>query len=701
METLESTFKITAEVVLEPNLCSYFTDRDLSEIGRWVSDNYERDCASRVDWVARNQTSMNLAMQVQKQKTFPWPDCSNITFPLVTIAALQFSARAYPAIVNGRNVVSARVIGEDPTGIANKVATKIGRHMSWQLLEQDENWEEGQDRALVSTAITGISWKKTYQCGTLRHPVSEFVFCQDLVLDYWAKSVETCAVKTHIIPMYRNDIRERMLRGTFCDYTAAPWFTGPAQVSLDTTEKDNRSGLSVPQANSNTPFILLEQHCWLDLDCDGYAEPYIITIEKETAKVLRIVTRFDRMEDVEFTQSGEIVRIKATEYFTKVPFIPSPDGSIMDIGFGTLLGPLNESVNAAINQLFDAATLSITAGGFLGRGAKIRGGTYSFKPFDWQRVDSPGDDLRKSIVPLPVREPSGVMFQLLGLLIEYSNRIAGATDMMAGENPGQNTPAQTANSMVEQGQKIYSAIFKRIWRSMKQEFKKLKNINAVYLPARQDFGDGEFIYREDYTLAVFVVPVADPTITSDGAKYAKARLLREAAASAAGYNRDEVEKLYLKSLGFDQIEAIFPGTANSEPPPPDIKLQIQQLKNENAAADRELKELTLASSMQETIKLNEAKIILLTAQTEKLLVEADEAPNQNRINAFRASIEAMRERNSQLNADADRILEGLTNERDTADRSRGNVSGMEVPPDDTTTIPMVRNPPGVIEGELG
>lgn len=688
MERLDCKITINPDTIASPNLCDQFTERDLDAIGRWVLENYNRDCQSRVAWVQRNQTSMNLAMQVQREKTFPWPNCSNITFPLVTIAALQFSARAYPAIVNGRSVVGTRVIGEDPEGLINALAQKIGRHMSWQLLEQDESWEEGQDRALISTAITGVAWKKTYQDGSLGHPVSEFVFCQDLVLDYWAKSVETCMVKTHTIPMYRNDMRERMLRGVFCDYTNAQWFQSPAQINTDRSDKDTRAGTSEPQANDNTPFALLEQHCWIDLDCDGYAEPYIITVEHGTGKVLRIVTRFDRIEDVETTSDGRIVKIRATEYFTKVPFIPAPDGSIMDIGFGTLLGPLNESVNSAINQLFDSATLNITAGGFLGRGAKIRGGNYSFQPFGWQRVDSSGDDLRKSLVPLPVREPSGVMFQLLGLLIEYSNRIAGSTDMLAGENPGQNTPAETSRAMVEQGQKIYSAIFKRIWRSMKSEFKKLKRINAIHLPPKSPFGDGEYILREDYTAtAVQVVPVADPTIASEGARFAQARLLREAAAGAAGYNRDAVERRYLKALGIDEVDEIFPGTADAGPPPVDPRVQIQEMKNQAKAQELELTKMIAIGELQETIRVNEAKIVLLTAQAERMMTEANEAPAKNRINAFRASIEAMRERNAQINAQADRLLEGLDNES-TTNAGAGRVPPMEISPDDPQTISM-------------
>ena len=194
-----------------------------------------------------------------------------------------------------------------------------------------------------------------------------------------------------------------------------------------------------------------------------------------------------------------------------------------------LLGPLNESVNSILNQLIDAGTLANTAGGFLGRGVKIRGGQYSFVPYGWNPVDSTGDDLRKNIFPMPTREPSGVLFNLLSLLIDYSNRVAGATDMMMGQNPGQNTPATTSQAMIEQGQKIYNSIYKRVWRSMKQEFQKLYNLNKLYLPEEKYFKGEQFIQREDFNYPMQdVIPGANPNLTSDNMRLTQANLLKQA-----------------------------------------------------------------------------------------------------------------------------------------------------------------------------
>lgn len=676
MLTLESTITFNEATIKSSNLCDRFSGEDLDRIGAWVHENYMQDKQSRKDWEIRTENAINLAMQLQKEKTFPWAGCSNIAFPLVTIAALQFHARAYPAIVNGRSVVQCRVVGGDPQGVARARADRISAHMSWQLLEQDEAWEEGQDRALINIAVVGVGFKKSYFDPGVGHNISEFVAANDLVVNYWARSIESAQVKTHVFPLYKNEIHERVLRGSYRDCLETEWFTGGGTVSdsLNRQDQDQRSGTAPAHASgSDVPFTIFEQHCWLDLDDDGYAEPYIVTIEESSQYVLRIVARVDRVEDVERDNRNRIIRINATEYFTKMPFIPSPDGGIYDIGFGTLLGPLNESVNTSINQLFDAGTVSNTAGGFLGRGAKIRGGVYEFKPFGWHRVDATGDDLRKSIFPLPVREPSAVMFNLLSLLIDYTNRVSGSTDMMVGENPGQNTPAETTRSMLEQGQKIYSAIFKRVWRSMKQEFRKLYILNAKNLQDRTYFGEDGVITREEYAAAgISVVPVADPTISSDGARFTRAQMVADRAAANPGYDPDAVERELLRTLGIDEIETLYPGQAN-RPSGPSEKIQVEQIRAELKMAQLEQEKMRFVMTLQEDVRVNNAKIQELMAKASLLAEQAEGEPGRRNVEAFRAGIEAMREQNKQRESQLDRMMEMFNGEQ----RRTGTVSGME------------------------
>ncbi len=686
MFRISNPIKITKEVTESPNLCDTLSDEDIKNIGQFVWECYDRDLQSREPWFRRTEAAMDLALQLQTSKSFPWQGASNVKFPLVTIAALQFHSRAYPSIVNGRKVVNCTVTCPDPTGALAKRARRVSDHMSYQLLTQDETWEAEEDRALINVPIVGLAWKKTFYDPSKGHPVSQLVLAKDLVVDYWAKSINDAATKTHVIPLYRNEIFERVRRGIYNDILEEPWFKGPAQTfhGPDKYREQRRTGTNPPEANQNTPFTCLEQHCWLDLDDDGYAEPYIVTIELESQCVLRIVARWDRWEDVEFNSRGELIKINATEYFTKIPFIPNPDGSIMDVGFGILLGPLNESVNSAINQLFDAGTLANTSGGFLGRGAKIRGGVYEFSPFSWNRVDSTGDDLRKNLVPLPVREPSTVVLNLLMFLVDYTNRISGATDMMVGENPGQNTPAETARTMVNQGAKVYSAIFKRIWRSLKDEFHKIYTLNAIWLPVEMHYGsDGGTILREDYAAGgAAVVPVADPTITSEQERLQQAAMVVSAAQAAggAGYDPDAVQRFYLEALNVANIDQIYPGLANRPPPPPDVKLQIEEMRQRGAMQELELRKFIHITSLQATIQLNNAKIQELQAKAFKLMEEGKAEPEKNRINAYNAAIQTLKEQNQNAREQMKIFLENMSDGQASINGGGGALSGMEGTP---------------------
>ena len=641
---LNKHIKIDESVAKAPNLCDRFDEEDLVAIGQLVWEGYDRDKNSRIKWERRMEAGMNLAMQIQQDKNFPWPQCSNITFPLVTIAALQFSARAYPNIISGTDVVRYRLVGEKPPIQLVERSERISKHMSWQVLEEDTAWEEQHDRLLINLAIVGSNFIKTYFSPSLGHNVSELVMARDLVLDYYAKSVEAAARKTHIVPLYRNEIHERCMSGVFVDVREAEWFlTAPAPAAdASNSKQDNRQGKTPPSADEDTPFRTLEQHRLLDLDDDGYAEPYICTIEEGSKKLLRLVARWEKDSDVERNEADKIIRIHATEYFTKYSFIPAPDGGVYDVGFGVLLGPLNESINTNINQINDAGTMQTTGGGFLGRGAKIRGGAYTFAPYEWKRVDSTGDDLRKSIVPKPEIEPSPVIFNLLGLMIEYVNRMAGTVDQMVGENPGQNTPAETSRNTQEQGMQVFSMIFKRVWRSMKEEFKKLHKLNGQYLPLKQPFGTaGAYVNREDYKSdPEQVVPVADPNIVSKAMRMIQAASLRAAAMQVQGYSVPEVEKNYIRALGVEEVDKYYPGAENV-PPLPNPKAAIEQMKLQGKQMEFDHKKQMFMLEMRRDQRKLMAEIRKLEAETISLLAGAKDGHAAAQLELFENAINAM------------------------------------------------------------
>jgi chaperonin GroES len=662
MLNLEKKLVLTKAVAEAPNLMDRFSEDDHARIAGFCVDGYRRDRFSRSSWERRSQAALNLAMQLVEEKSFPWPNASNVAFPLVTIAALQFHARAYPNIVQGTEVVRTRIIGADPDGTYTDRAARIQRHMSWQMLEEDAGWEEGTDRMLIVVPILGCAFKKSYYSGERRRNTSELVLPHDLVVSYRARSVEDAPRKSQIMLLSRNTVYERAMREVFADVRDAAWFQADPIHEDTQTNADRRQGTSPPATDESSDFQFIEQHCLLDLDCDGYAEPYIATVELGSGKLCRLVARWEREEDIERMRGG-VVKIRATEYYTKIPFIPSPDGGIYDIGFGTLIGPLNESVSTIVNQLIDAGTLATTGGGFLGKGARIRGGQMTFGPFQWNRVDATGDDLRKNIVPLEVKEPSQVLFQLLGMLIEYTQRIGGATDTQAGENPGQNTKVGTFQGMVEQGEKVYSSIFKRIWRAMKGEFEKCRQLNAVYLPDMMRFGPGDaYIMREDYLSAsIGIVPVADPNIVSDQSRLQRALVLGERKNAAMGYDSDAVERRILAALRIENPEEVFKGSEGMTPPV-DPKVQVEQIRDarEKEFAKQEA-QLDLMRLLDERA-VSQANVAKLYADAAYAMESAGGVKTGHQIAAFQAQIAAEQAKDDALVQRITQLRESLENE---------------------------------------
>jgi len=696
---LDKKLTINKDFMEAPNLMDRLSDDDLSRIGALAWEGYDRDRQSRLAWERRMEAGMDLAMQIQKDKNFPWQGCSNVIFPLITIAALQFSARSYSNIIQGTDVVRYRVVGEDPTGELRQRADRISKHMSWQVLEEDGAWEEQHDRLLLNLGIVGTNFVKTYFSPKLGHNVSELVLARDFVLDYYAKSVESCARKTHVVPLYRNEIYERCQRGIFDGgILEAAWFISNPTRPENNPKVDNRQGMAPPPSDGDTPFKTLEQHRLLDLDQDGYAEPYIVTIEESSKKVMRIVARFDTEEDIERKRDRTIMRIHPTEYFTKYSFIPSADGGIYDVGFGVLLGPLNEAVNSGINQLLDSGTMQNSVGGFLGRGAKIRGGVYTMAPWEWKRVDSTGDDLRKNMVPFPERQPSTVMFQLLNLLIGYTERMSGSTDIMVGITPGQNTPAETSRNTLEQGMQIYNVIFKRVWRSMKEEFKKLHALNATFLPAKVQFGSkGQEIRREDYSSNPdHVVPVADPNVTSAAARMQQATMIRQAAMQVPGYNQEVVEKNFLRSMRVDGIDEFYPGPQKM-PPPPNPQAQVEQGKLQIKQAELQLDKMKFQAQLLEDARLNTAKIMALQAQAYKLMKEGGGKDVELQLKYLDTAIKTIEVHNSMVNE----RLERMSGEDNEANPNGGAVPGMALPPGNSGTPGGSPEMEGELEGAMG
>jgi chaperonin GroES len=605
------------DIVELPNIAEVLDDQTINTISYNVWKGYEADKESRSAWEKRTEDAMKLALQVAEAKSFPWPGASNVKFPLITIAALQFHARSYPVLINSETPVQCRVYGDDPTGQKEARAHRVSQFMSYQILEQDTNWEAEMDRVLISQPIVGCAFKKSYFDPILKHNVSENILAKDFVVNYWTKHLDTSPRITHVQYFSKNDIYEREARGLFCEMKDIM----PASVPESSLmlAQNKAQGMTMPESiDDSTPYEILEQHTFIDFDGDGYAEPYIVWMRRDTKQVLRIVARYFTTS-IERDEDGKVLRITPETYFTKFPFIPSPDGGFYDLGFGVLLGPLNQSIDTILNQLIDCGTMANTAGGFLSRGIKLRGGNYNFAPLEWKHVDTTGDDLRKGIVPLPVREPSQVLYTLLNLLINYGERIGGSVDILTGQNPGQNTAAETTRTMAEQGMKIFSGIFKRTYRSLKDEFRKLYRLNQLYLVGIEDYNSDtgqNFIDADDFKGPVSDVrPAADPNIVSDVQRVQQAQALLQLASSTPGMNMYEVQKNYLKAMKVNNIDMVLPDPKgpNAIKPGPSEKIQIEQMKMQTKQADQQMQFKLAMMKLMKDVEINQAKIHKLEA----------------------------------------------------------------------------------------
>ena len=567
-------------IVLVSNIADQQTEEVLKDITTKALEGYKIDLASRDEWEKLNEQIIDLAKLHVKKKTYAGEVVANVKYPLIIDACIQFASRAYPELIKGNSVVKGKVIGNDPEGTKYDKAQRISDFMSFQLLSHMDNWEEGVDQLLFTLPAIGCAFKKSYFDSIERKNVSELVFADDVVVNYFAESLERAPRVTHRIYLYHNEIVERITSGTF--------------IKFDVAELGQATSDKTADVDDETPHLFLEQHRWYDIDNDGYQEPYIVTIHAETQKLVRIsprwasdgVIRTNTEQGVQ-DPNGAIVKILPEQYFTRYLFMPSVDGGFYGMGFGSLLMSTNSAINTLLNQLIDAGTLSNRQSGFLGRGLKLgRGKSLQLKSGEWKPVDVTGDDLRKNVFPMPIREPSTTLFQLLGMLIESGKELAGMTEILAGNSPGANVPAESVLALIEQGLQVYSAVHKRVHRAQYKEFAKLKRLNALYLDQMTYINvldDQQAIVQADFSSHDFdVEPVSDPNSTTMMQRLMKAKALLEL--RGQGLDDLEIMRRYLLALDIEDIEAFFPEQEEGGDQEEQLTMQKMQLEMQELSA---------------------------------------------------------------------------------------------------------------------
>lgn len=509
-------------ILNEENIADKLSEEKLKEIGSKVVAGYEADLKSRAPWERDLERWTKLALQIVEDKSFPWRNAANVKYPLVSTACMQFNARAYPTLVpSDGQVVKCRVVGADNTGEKAQRAWRISRHMSWQCLEEMEDWDENMDKLLLILPITGTVFKKIYFDSSKQRNESKLIMPTDLVVNYWTKDLDTSERVTEIFFMSKRLIEERKREGLYRKVDLGD------PSGTDDRKKNIRDNAST-DIDETTNYQLLEQHRYLDLDGDGYDEPYVVIVDKASEQVLRIAPRFDN-ESVFLDEKGKVIKIIPETYYEKFSFVPNPDGGFYDIGFGRLLGSINASVDSSINQLLDAGTLNNLQSGFISKGLRLKMGESGFAPGEWKTVNATSDDLKKGIFPLPTKEPSAVLMNLLQFLVQSGKELASVAEIFVGKMPGQNTPATTTMASIEQGMKVFTAVYKRVYRSLKREFRRLYRLNRKYLN-QETYLDviDEQIPQSDYLgNENDIIPSADPNATVAQEKQAKAQFLMQ------------------------------------------------------------------------------------------------------------------------------------------------------------------------------
>jgi chaperonin GroES len=598
-----------AELLNMDNIADELDDVTLNRIGADVVRDFEIDLSSRVKegWDKRNEKAMKAAMQVHAPKNDPWPGASNVKYPLLTVASIAFQARAYPAIVDGATLVKGRVLGNDQgqplmgpqgpmaapdgqpqwevqPGAKRDRADRVANHMTWQLMFKMDGWEEDTDRMLLMLPIVGCGIRKSYYDAVLASNVSMMLAPEDFVINYWAKSIEAAPRYTHVLRYYPYEVHELV--------ASEQWRPINVEVSQDDkSQSDDEDAL----------VVFYEQHRRIDLDGDGYPEPYVVTCNKD-GQVARIAPCFSEKDVTTDARTGKIVSIKRAEYFTKYPFIPAPDGSFYDIGFGLLLGDISASIDTIINQMIDAASLQNAQGGFLGAGVNIKSGNMRFKLGEWKRVDVGGGTLRDNILPLELPGPSAAMFQLLGLLIEAAKDITSVQDIMTG-GPATAQTATTTMAQVEQGMKTFTGIFKRIHRAFRKELQILFRLNGEHLPEEEYFALNDApakVGRADYLVEdLDIVPVSDPALASDLQKMARADYLVTFVGNP-DVNQRELTRRRLEAGNIQDIKTVM--EVPEAPPDPQLLLELKKQSNERDATKAEIraKDAATASSLVDT-----------------------------------------------------------------------------------------------------
>lgn len=547
----------------------------LAKLGQEAHEKYKIDDTSRTDWAKSARRSIELVGGKRESKNFPFENSSNVKYPLLQSAVNQFASRAYPAILKDGQLVKVKIEGKDASGEKLGRGQRIEQHMSYQLLHQMEEWEEDTDALMHQLPVVGCCFRKTYWDSAKRRPISEMISALDLVVNINVPSLELAPQISHEHTRYPHEIEERIRKGVYIDQDL-----GQAEEETD-EDKHPATG-----EDKYAPHKFIECHCYYDLDGDGLAEPWIVTVHDVTMRVVRVAPGF-AFEDIEIDDAGQILAIKRENYFTKYIFWPDPKGGFYGVGLGHALEDISETINSTLNQMLDAGTLQNAGGGFIGSGLNTKKSTLRFAPGVYHSVSTPGSTIRDAIVHVAHPGPSPVLFQLLGQLVDVAKELAGNTDAIQGDVQTNMQPT-TLMALIEQGLQQFTAIYKRIYRALGKEFQLLRKLNARYLSDEQYQryldDDQPVSAQTDYAEGdMDIYPVANPNIVTHMQRAARNQFLLELSKDpdlGRFLKKPVILMRILKDSQIDELDEVI------EPNPQPSPAEEAQMKKFAAEADK-------------------------------------------------------------------------------------------------------------------
>jgi len=549
------------------NLVEAMDEDELIDIGNEVYDKYEADRDSRAEWESMFERGFDLLGLKLDETTEPFEGAATAVHPLLIESAVKFQSRASQELFPAAGPVKTQVLG-DATEEKQRQASRVQNFMNYQLTEQMPEYFDEFERMLFHLPLIGSAFKKIYYDAAEERPVSEFVPIDQFYVSYYATDLRRADRYTHVIYRSPHELYRQIEAGMYAEIDL-PNAKQPEQSAL-TEKMDTVLGLS-PSGDDDPQYVLLEQHCYLDIEDHGYACPYIVTIEEQSKKVLSIRRNWNEDDKAK----------KKKMFFTHYRFVPG--FGFYGLGLIHFLGNLTMSATAALRNLIDAGQFANLPGGFKAKGVRIVGDNDPVAPGEFKEVEATGMDLTKSIVPLPYKEPSGTLFNMLQFISAAGQKFADTTEQVINDASSYG-PVGTTMALLEASSKFFSAIHKRLHKSQKDEFKILARLNYEFLPNKYPYdvpGITENVFRRDFDGRVDVIPVSDPNIPSSAHRLMMTQMAMQLAQTAPPgmFNMEELNRTLLSAANIPNIDRILPSKLAAQPldPVSDIEAAVKGL----------------------------------------------------------------------------------------------------------------------------